>query len=123
MRLIHATIRNLLLRGSPENALLALGGQHHVTGAGELPALRRPECATLYQALWAHGWKVGEDGLPCNQEELAYTLLTFSYVFLRSMRRLGLGLPASDEEAYLHAWNVVRHVLGIRRELLADTMD
>ena len=28
----------------------------------------------------------------------------------------------SDEEAYLHCWNVVGHVLGIRRELLVDTM-
>ena len=27
-----------------------------------------------------------------------------------------------DEEAYLHCWNVVGHVLGIHRDLLVDTM-
>ena len=60
--------------------------------------------------------------MPCSQEELAYTLLTFGYIFLRSMRKLGLALAPQDEEAYLHIWNVVGHVLGIRRELMADTM-
>ncbi|NKF15305.1 oxygenase MpaB family protein, partial [Rhizobium phaseoli] len=37
-------------------------------------------------------------------------------------RRLGLGLPPGDEEAYLHAWNVVGHVLGIDRSLMVETM-
>lgn len=123
VRLIHATIRNLILRGSPEQAMHALGDQLHVKGAGVLTPLSVPGSDSMHQSLFAHGWRLGEDGLPCNQEELAYTLLTFSYVFLRSMRRLGLGLPPSDEEAYLHAWNVVGHILGIRRELMADSMN
>ena len=122
VRLIHATIRHLILRGSPEAAMQALGDQWHVPGAGVLPPLPLASTSDMHQTLFAHGWNLGKEGLPCNQEELAYTLLTFSYVFLRSMRRLGLGLPACDEEAYLHAWNVVGHVLGIRRELMADTM-
>ncbi|MBK6557976.1 MAG: hypothetical protein IPG16_12480 [Comamonadaceae bacterium] len=49
----------------------------------------------LYEALLAHGWDIGARGLPCNQFELAYTLLTFHYVFLRGMRTLGLGLAPS----------------------------
>lgn len=123
VRLIHATIRNLILRGSPAQAMHALGDQQHMKGAGVQAPLSLPGSHSMHQSLLAHGWKLGEDGLPCNQEELAYTLLTFAYVFLRSMRRLGLGLPPSDEEAYLHAWNVVGHVLGITRELMADSMD
>ena len=114
VRLIHATIRHLILRGDPG----AAGPRKAV------PALKSVAPPTnMYQALYAHGWNAARDGLPCNQEELAYTLLTFSYVFLRSMRKLGLGLPRADEEAYLHAWNVVGHVLGIERALMADTMD
>ena len=77
----------------------------------------------MHQALFAHGWKTGQDGLPCNQEELAYTLLTFGYVFLRGLRTLGLGLKAPDEDAFLHAWNVMAHVLGIRTELMPKTFD
>lgn len=128
VRLIHATIRNLLLRGTPAEAVAALGDQLHVKSAGVLPPLEgfaaadEPHSRGMHDVLLTHGWRVGADGLPCNQEELAYTLLTFGYVFLRSMRQLGLGLSASDEEAYLHCWNVVGHVLGIRRELLVDSM-
>jgi hypothetical protein len=124
VRLIHATIRNLILRASPEAAMQILGnGQHHADAGIVPPLASLPGQGNLYQALFAHGWKIGKDGLPCNQEELAYTLLTFGYVFLRSLRHLGVGFTASDELAYLHTWNVVGHVLGIRRELMADTMD
>jgi hypothetical protein len=75
------------------------------------------------QVLFAHGWDIDRHGLPCNQVELGYTLLTFNYVFLQGLRRLGLGLPPGDEEAYMHAWNVLGHVLGIERAQMADTMD
>lgn len=124
VRLIHATIRNLIMRGSPEAAVKDLLANLNMVGAGnlgELPGLKPKP--TMYQALFARGWDLRKDGLPCNQEELAYTLLTFGYVFLRSMRRLGIGLPKHDEEAYLHAWNVVGHILGIERSLMVETMD
>ncbi|MCU6432720.1 carotenoid biosynthesis protein [Undibacterium sp. Jales W-56] len=127
VRLIHATIRNLILRGKPEDLVFALGDEQNDKDAGIIPPLAAnalPETSNdMYQALFAHGWRLGEDGLPCNQEELAYTLLTFGYVFLRSLRRLGLGLSQEDEIAYLHTWNVVGHILGIQRELMAETME
>jgi uncharacterized membrane protein len=122
VRLIHATIRHLILRGSPAQALAALDDSRHQAGKGVIAPLPHEGAPTMHEALFTHGWKTGEEGLPCSQDELAYTLLTFSYVFLRSMRRLNLGLSPQDEEAYLHLWNVVGHVLGIRRELMADTM-
>lgn len=119
VRLIHATIRNLILRGDPQDAgTAALAAAPPVA---PLAALRASK--NMHQALFAHGWNTAADGLPCNQEELAYTLLTFGYVFLRSLRRLGLRLSHDDELAYLHAWNVMGHVLGIKRELMADTME
>jgi hypothetical protein len=112
VRLIHATIRHLILRGPPSQAQ-------------DGPALApvAPRGPGLYETLHAQGWDIGRLGLPCNQEELAYTLLTFHYVFLRALRRLGLGLPASDERAYLHAWNVTGHLLGIERALMPETME
>ncbi|MBT9513964.1 MAG: DUF2236 domain-containing protein [Acidovorax sp.] len=122
VRLIHATIRNLILHGSPGHAI----GQWKAGGNGIVPpqqAQPRGGRSAMYQTLYARGWDLAGDGLPCNQEELAYTLLTFGYVFLRSLRRLGIGLPPADEEAYLHAWNVVGHILGIERALMVDTMD
>ncbi len=123
VRLIHASVRNLILRSSPEAVMKAMQRDANDDGAGIIAALAAIQPGDdMFPALYAHGWNVGEKGLPCNQEELAYTLLTFSYVFLRSMRKLGLGLSTDDEEAYLHAWNVAGHYLGIERGLMVDTM-
>lgn len=120
VRLIHATIRNMVLRGQDPG----LVGHHEAERpVAPIPALQLASPASnLYEALMAMGWDVDAEGLPCNQEELAYTLLTFSYVFLRGMRTLGLRFSDDDERAYLHGWNVVGHVLGVRRELMAEDM-
>ncbi|WP_462390510.1 oxygenase MpaB family protein [Acidovorax sp. Q11] len=122
VRLIHATIRNLILHGSPQDAVKQL----LAGGSGQVAPQALPMGGgrqAMFKTLYARGWNLQGDGLPCNQEELAYTLLTFGYVFLRSLRRLGIGLRPADEEAYLHAWNVVGHILGIDRALMVDTMD
>lgn len=112
VRLIHASIRHLILHGDPER----VRGQVAPSPGEAAPT-------GMHAALMAHGWDVDRQGLPCNQIELAYTLLTFGYCFLKGMRTLGLGLSRADEEACLHVWNVMGHVLGVRRELMVDTMD
>lgn len=132
VRLIHAMVRNLILRGRPADAAdhiapLPDGSNGHANPQAPASACARAQApashaARMHHALFALGWSVPARGLPCNQEELAYTLLTFNYVFLRSLRQLGLGLSAADETAYLHCWNVAGHILGIRRELMAETM-
>ena len=124
VRLIHATIRNLILRGNPAAFAHLHADAENSAVAGIVPMLAAlQQTDDMHQALFAHGWDVPAEGLPCNQEELAYTLLTFSYVFLNGMRTLGLGFSRADEEAYLHTWNVAGHLLGIERELMVDTMD
>jgi len=115
VRLIHATIRHLILRGNPASVM---AGADPAALLATLPA----EGQGLHRALYARGWDVRRHGLPINQDELAYTLLTFHYVFLRSLRRLGLGLTPAEEDAYLHGWNVVGHLLGIEPGLLAQDM-
>jgi hypothetical protein len=64
--------------------------------------------------LWHPDW-----GTPINQEDLAGTLLSFSYVVVvDAMRRLGAHIPVEDVDAYLHLWNVIGHLLGVRDELM-----
>ncbi len=62
---------------------------------------------------WNMAW-----GLPINQEDLAGTLMSFSWVGLDGLRKLGVDLEEEERESYLHLWNVVGHLLGVRRELL-----
>ncbi len=63
--------------------------------------------------LWHPDW-----GTPINQEDLAGTLLAFSYVVAEPMRRLGVHVPAEDVDAYIHLWNVIGHLLGVHDEML-----
>jgi hypothetical protein len=112
LRLINALLRHLVVRGDPAEAL--------AHGAA-IPALL-PEGPDRYRMLFARGWDVRANGLPRNQEELASALLTHHYVYLRGLRRLGLRLGKGEEGAWLHAWNVVGHLLGIEQALLPATM-
>jgi len=65
------------------------------------------------------GWNRQEWDLPINQEDMAATLLSFSYITMDGLRRLGYVLTDEETEAYLHTWNIVGHILGIRPEMLA----
>jgi hypothetical protein len=116
-RFIHAVMRHLFLRASPET-LLADGGPALVA-----PLADAVRSENVFRQALAHGWDPANAGVPCNQEEQAYTLLTFGFVYLRALRRLGLGYAPADEEAYLHLWNVVGHMMGIDSGLMAHTMD
>ena len=57
-------------------------------------------------------------GRPINQEDLAFTLMTFSSVAVRSFVKLGVRMTEADKNAYVHCWNVVGYLMGIREELL-----
>ncbi|HLP40850.1 MAG TPA: oxygenase MpaB family protein, partial [Fibrobacteria bacterium] len=63
-----------------------------------------------------------EWGIPINQEELGGTLLAFSSVTLDGLASLGLKAPAAEQDAYLHFWKVVGHVLGLDPRLLVRDM-
>jgi uncharacterized protein (DUF2236 family) len=71
----------------------------------------RHRCTT--QPGWDPAW-----GKPINQEDLAGTLMSFSTVVLDALQRLGLDVGPAQQEAYLHAWRNVGHLLGIDARLI-----
>lgn len=62
---------------------------------------------------WDAGW-----GRPINQEDMAGTLMTFSWTTIESLGKLGIRVEPREAEAYVHTWNVAGHLMGIRGELL-----
>ena len=62
---------------------------------------------------WNADW-----GQPINQEDLAGTLMTFSRIVLDSLDKLKIRVEPQEAESYVHAWNVVGHLMGIRDDLL-----
>ena len=100
VRLMHAAIRHLLLA---ESAAAGAKGE-------------------LGHALATQHWNPAS-GQPINQESIAYVILTFSYVGLRGLDTLGAHPTLAEREAFVHAWSVVGHVMGVRDELLARNFD
>jgi hypothetical protein len=74
--------------------------------------------ASVQHDLWDHEW-----GTPINQEDLAGTLLAFSYVVADPLARLGVTVSDEDADAYIHLWNVIGHELGLLDELLVRDVD
>jgi hypothetical protein len=105
------------------DVLTAGGLDDHGTGRRTIQRVRLMHAAVRHlikarneqkPGLWHPDW-----GTPINQEDLAGTLLSFSYVVVvDAMRRLGAHIPVEDVDAYLHLWNVIGHLLGVRDELM-----
>jgi len=66
---------------------------------------------------WQQEW-----GEPINQEDMAGTNLSFSYIVLRGMRKLGFAFSTKEAEDFLHLWNVIGYLLGVQETLLPNTM-
>ena len=79
-----------------------------------------------YVPEWKEKWNP-DWGVPINQEDLAGTLMTFSVQVLRGMKRFQIPVTSEQEEAYMHAWKVVGHIMGVREDLMpesyADALD
>ena len=67
----------------------------------------------LQSGRWNRDW-----GMPVNQEDMAATNLSFSYIVLRGLRKSGVTATEQEEEDYLHHINVVGYLNGIAEELL-----
>jgi len=62
-------------------------------------------------------------GQPINQEDLAYTLLTFGYCIASGLEKLGRKWNLKEKEAFLHTWKVIGHTIGIQDNLITDKWD
>jgi len=94
------------------------------TGAGIRTAqkVRLMHSGVRYQILNSGQWNAAL-GHPINHEDQAGTILAFSWVTIDGLRRLGTPVTAEEADAYIHAWNVVGHFLGIPDEALAASVE
>jgi hypothetical protein len=68
-------------------------------------------------------WDTAGFGLPVNQEDLAYTLLTFGYAIPNGLEKWGWKFTAEEKHAFLHLWRLTGHVIGVEDELMTDDWD
>ncbi|MDD9932779.1 MAG: oxygenase MpaB family protein [Myxococcales bacterium] len=99
VRLLHASIRHLIL----------------TTARGEGTTGRE---GAMGRALTQTAWPTEERGAPICQQDMAYTVLTFSCVVVDGLRRLDQELSDADADAFVHTWAVVGSLMGVRDGLL-----
>ena len=91
-------------------------------GRRSIQKVRLMHAAVRKLAAESPDWNPAWD-LPINQEDLAGTLISFSWIVLDGLEKLGAALTSDEREAYLHCWKVIGHLLGIRNELLLKNFD
>ena len=109
VRLLHASMRYML-----QNP-----GQFRPPGAPSGPPANLAEV----HAQRTDAWDKDNLGLPVNQEDLAYTLLTFGYLIPAGMERWGWKYTPEEKHAFLHLWRLTGHVLGVEDGLMTDDWD
>lgn len=72
----------------------------------------------LIQADVRAPWSVAELGVPINQEDLLGTLMTFTWIILDGLAKLGVTLSPGDQQAYLTTWLLVGEPMGVEPDLM-----
>ncbi len=121
IRLIHAAVRHLLLH--KERLLAAHDHNNNIDPDNFLLAYVFDTFQDQYN--WYGNnkpdtWNEAQDGIPINKEALAETLLTFSYLILRGLDKIGVQLDSRQQEAFLHSWNIAGYVLGVDEAFLKE---
>lgn len=76
--------------------------------------------AVARRHILTHPMYRAEAGAPINQEDMLGTLMSFSVLVLDGLPLLGVWPTAQDERDYLHAWQVVGHLLGLDPAWIPD---
>ncbi|HWI61283.1 MAG TPA: oxygenase MpaB family protein [Symbiobacteriaceae bacterium] len=115
-RRIAETAQWVLLVMAPGG--LGSGGQ----GIRATQKVRLLHAAIRHLLLRAGRWDVADLGVPICQEDLAGTLMAFSYVVVRDLRALGVAVSDAEAEDFLYIWRAVGEMMGIRPSVIPVSM-
>ena len=103
------------------------GGLEGADARGTQTARRvRQLHAAVRQLLLKHPgkeWDSAELGVPINQEDMAGTLLTFSWLILDGLAKMHIELTPEEQQSYLNAWRYVGSEMGVVDELIPETVE
>jgi hypothetical protein len=65
-------------------------------------------------------WDAATYNEPINQQDMAGTLMSFSALILEGLEQLGIDLEPVEQEAYVHCWRVIGHIVGLQPDLIPE---
>lgn len=95
------------------------GGQ----GIRAIQKVRLMHSAIRYLIRQTGRWPENELGVPICQEDMAGTLMSFSFIVIRNLHKLGVKVSPAEAEDFLYFWRVVGELMGIRPDVLPQTMN
>lgn len=113
-RLDHDAVRRV-----GETAQFVLGvmapGSLHRGGRGirKIQKVRLLHAAIRHLVSTSGRWDTEADGVPICQEDLAGTLMSFTWIVIDALRKLGVRVDAGEAEDYYYRWRAVGEMMGI----------
>jgi ER-bound oxygenase mpaB/B'/Rubber oxygenase, catalytic domain len=83
-------------------------------GIRKIQKVRLLHAAIRHLVTGSGRWDVAADGIPICQEDLLGTLLSFSWIVVDSLRKLGVRIDDQEAEDYHYRWRVIGQMLGIQ---------
>jgi hypothetical protein len=80
--------------------------------------VRLNHAAARYYTYKSGQWDDKNWGVPVNQEDMAGTNLSFSVIVIRGLRKMGATITEDEQSSFLHLWNVIGFMLGVKESLL-----
>lgn len=82
-------------------------------GIRKIQKVRLLHAAIRHLVTGSGRWDVSADGVPICQEDLVGTLLSFSWIVVDALHRLGVRIDDREAEDYHYRWRVIGQMLGI----------
>ena len=89
-------------------------------GFASILKVRLMHAAARHYILKSDNWNLAL-GYLVNQEDMAGTNLSFSFLVVRGLRKFGISVSYEEQSAFIHLWNVIGYLLGLDEELLPNT--
>lgn len=93
-------------------------------GGGGIPALQKVRLmhsAVRRLIRETDRWDEAEWGVPICTEDMLGTLMAFSHLVLRGLRKLGTEIRQEDAEDYFYMWTIFGEMMGIPAEFIPAT--
>jgi hypothetical protein len=113
-RLDHDAVRRVGETAQFVLAVMAPGSMHPGgRGIRKIQKVRLLHAAIRHLVSTSGRWDAEVDGLPICQEDLAGTLMSFSWIVVDALRKLGVRVGSQEAEDYHYRWRVIGEMLGI----------